>query len=463
MLFNSLPFLYAFLPITYLVFWKLASKEHRYIWLTASGYAFYSFWNYKFCALMAFSTAVSYLAGLGLLRWQSPRARRLCLLLPVGLDLTLLGVFKYWNFALTTLNGVAGRLDIPLAAPYLRIILPVGISFYTFHTITYIVDSYRGVIVPTRNFFEFACYVSFFPQLVAGPIVRFRQVEGDLERIDQPGLPEALEKGMSFFTIGMIKKVLIADSIAAVINPLLNQWHFLSTFGAWLCALGYTYQLYFDFSGYSDMAVGLAMFFGIRLPQNFNSPYKAVDLSDFWRRWHISLSTVLRDYLYIPLGGGREGELLTYRNLMITMLLGGLWHGANWTFVVWGGYHGLLLMAPRVFGKSRIPSLPEGLRKGVTFVLVVIGWVLFRSTNFAMAAAWLNKMFVWHPGPGFAGAGILILLILVAGYLAHCCPNTFELSHRWSPAWTAGFALLFLTCLVVILGGKPSPFLYFQF
>jgi alginate O-acetyltransferase complex protein AlgI len=462
MLFNSLGFVYVFLPITYLVFWKLASKEQRHVWLTASGYVFYSFWNYKFCALMAFSTAVSYLAGLGFLRWRSSRARRLCLLLPVGLDLTLLGVFKYPNFAMTTLNDLANRLNIPLAIPYLRIILPVGISFYTFHTITYIVDSYRGVIVPTRNFFEFACYVSFFPQLVAGPIVRFRQVERDLERIDHPDLPEALERGMSFFTIGMIKKVLIADSIAIVINPMLDQWHILSTVGAWLCALGYTYQLYFDFSGYSDMAVGLALFFGIRLPQNFNSPYKALDLSDFWRRWHISLSTVLRDYLYIPLGGGRGGELLTCRNLMITMLLGGLWHGADWTFVAWGGYHGLLLMATR-FGSSRIPSVPEGLRKVVTFVLVAIGWVLFRSTSFAMAASWLNKMFVWHRGPGFTGAGILIILILVAGYLAHCCPNTFELSHRWSPASTVAFALLFLTCLVVILGGKPSPFLYFQF
>jgi D-alanyl-lipoteichoic acid acyltransferase DltB (MBOAT superfamily) len=234
MIFNSFQFLYEFLPITYLVFWKLRSKEHRYLWLTASGYAFYSFWNYKFCALMVFSTLISYLAGLGFLRWQSLRARRVCLFLPVGLDLTLLAIFKYWNFAAKTLNGY----NFPLTVPYLWILLPVGISFYTFHTITYVVDSYRGVIVPTRNFFEFACYVSFFPQLVAGPIVRFRQVEGDLEKIDRPGLPQALEKGMSFFAIGMIKKVLIADSIASIINPMLGEWHTLSTFAAWLCALG---------------------------------------------------------------------------------------------------------------------------------------------------------------------------------------------------------------------------------
>ena len=320
MLFNSLSFLYFFLPITYFVFWKLTSKKQRYIWLTVSGYVFYAFWNYKFCALMAFSTAVSYFAGLGFLRWQTLRARRLCLILPVVIDLCLLGFFKYANFAMSSVDNLFSGWGIQLMLPHLSILLPIGISFYTFHTITYIVDSYRGTIVPTRNFFEFACYVSFFPQLVAGPIVRFRQVEGDLERIDHPDLPDAIERGMSFFTLGMIKKVLIADSIARMVNPALADWSHLSTASAWLCALGYTYQLYFDFSGYSDMAVGLALFFGIRLPQNFNSPYKARDLSDFWRRWHISLSTVLRDYLYIPMGGGRDGNWATCRNLMVTML-----------------------------------------------------------------------------------------------------------------------------------------------
>src|SRR6267378_56215 len=423
MLFNSLSFLYIFLPVTYFGFWKLTSREQRYIWLTLSGYVFYSFWNYKFCLLMAFSTTVSYFAGLGFLRWNTLRARRLCLILPVAIDLALLGVFKYGNFTTSTVSDLVNALGFHVTTPQLDIILPVGISFYTFHTITYIADSYRGTIIPTRNFFEFACYVSFFPQLVAGPIVRFRQVEGDLERIDHPDLPEALERGMSFFTIGMIKKVLIADSIATVINPALVQWSDLSTASAWLCALGYAYQLYFDFSGYSDMAVGLALFFGVRLPQNFNSPYKALDPSDFWRRWHISLSTILRDYLYIPLGGGREGEWLTCRNLTITMLLGGLWHGANWTFVVWGAFHGLLLIASR-YGSGGIVWMPEWLRRAVTFVLVVVGWVLFGSTGFVMAVGGWKKMFVWETATNFKGAGILVLLILIAGGLAHFCPNS---------------------------------------
>jgi alginate O-acetyltransferase complex protein AlgI len=462
MLFNSLNFPYFFLPITYFIFWKLTSKKQRYIWLTVSGYVFYSFWNYKFCLLMALSTTVSYLAGLGFLRWKALRARQLCVILPVVIDLTLLGFFKYANFALSSIGDLLNKWAIPISVPYFSILLPIGISFYTFHTITYIVDSYRGTIVPTRNFFEFACYVSFFPQLVAGPIVRFRQVEGDLDKIDHPDLSDALERGMSFFVLGMIKKVLIADSIAKIVNPLLMQWPNLSTATAWLCALGYTYQLYFDFSGYSDMAVGLALFFGIHLPQNFNSPYKALDPSDFWRRWHISLSTILRDYLYIPLGGGREGEWPTCRNLMITMLLGGLWHGADWKFVAWGGYHGLLLIVSR-YGFRRIVFVPSWLRRMVTFVLVVIGWVLFRATSFTMATGWLRKLFVWNSAPGNMGAWTLVLPILIAGSLAHFCPNSFELSHRWNWASALALTALFAACLVTIYGGKASPFLYFQF
>jgi alginate O-acetyltransferase complex protein AlgI len=266
----------------------------------------------------------------------------------------------------------------------LDIILPVGISFYTFHTITYIVDSYRGVIRPTRNLFEFTCYVSLFCQLVAGPIVRFRQIEADLDHIDGDRRREMRDAAWSFFAIGLIKKVRIADTIAALIDPLLAHPRTLSTAAAWACALGYTFQLYFDFSGYSDMAVGLARLFGLRLSKNFASPYKALNPSDFWRRWHVSLSSVLRDYLYIPLGGGRDGALRAHRNLLVTMLLGGLWHGANWTFVVWGGYHGVLLVLHRLSSRAwqRAPAIAQIV---ATFVLAVVGWVLFRAPTFTHA------------------------------------------------------------------------------
>lgn len=465
MLFNSLPFLYFFLPFAYFPYHFFKSKEFRYVWMTVCGYLFYSFWNWKFTFLMLFSTVVSYLAGLGMLSASGPR-RRLFLVLPITVDLMLLAFFKYANFALSSFSEATRWLGIPAHVPVLEIVLPVGISFYTFHTITYIVDSYRGVITPTRNFFEFSCYVSLFPQLVAGPIVRFRQIEADLENIDREDRPDWGRLGWSFFVIGMIKKVLIADTLAAMIDPALADFGALSTGDAWLCVLGYTYQLYFDFSGYCDMAVGLGYLFGLRLPQNFNSPYKAVDISDFWRRWHISLSTCLRDYLYIPLGGNRHGEWRTQRNLMITMLLGGLWHGANWTFVFWGGYHGFLLILHRL-GGSRWEVLPRALRNAVTMLLVIVGWVFFRSETFGMAVDLLGKMFI--PGGTYAGlptlpwAGALACVLLIAGVVAHGLPNTFELDHDWGPIASVGLACLFVLSLFVIYGARSTPFLYFQF
>jgi len=462
MLFNSLPFLYVFLPITYVVFWRLRTKTQRYAWLTVTGYVFYAFWNAKFTLLMALSTAVSYGAGLGFLRWKDVRNRRLCLALPIVFDLSLLAIFKYTNFASRSINLILQETHLNFRVPLFDIVLPLGISFYTFHTITYIVDSYRGVIKPTRNLLEFSCYVSLFSQLVAGPIVRFRQVEADLENIDRSNRTIDLERGWSFFVLGMVKKVLVADSIAQIINPALLHWHMLTTMEAWLCALGYTYQLYFDFSGYSDMAVGLGAMFGIRLPQNFNSPYKAVDISDFWGRWHISLSTVLRDYLYIPLGGSRHGDWKTIRNLMITMLLGGLWHGANWTFVVWGAYHGFLLIIT-LRSRPALNVLPTALRRVITFLFVVIGWVLFRSVDFRMAFGFLASMFSWKTGIHMVAWETLVLLLLIAGAMAHFGPNTFELRHKWRPMPALGLGVLLLACIILIYGGQQSPFLYFQF
>jgi alginate O-acetyltransferase complex protein AlgI len=462
MLFNSLPFLYGFLPITYFVFWRLRHLRQRYIWLTLTGYVFYGFWDYRFCALMAASTLISFVAGLGMLRYPSGPLRQMCLWVPIAADLSLLGFFKYGGFALSTAQGVAHWLGIDARLPKLEIILPVGISFYTFHTITYIVDCYRGVVKPTRNVFEFSTYVSLFAQLVAGPIVRFRQIETDLHSLDEAENRRDLERAWSFFAIGLFKKVLIADSIAGVIDPALQSVHTLSTADAWLAALGYTYQLYFDFSGYSDMAVGLGLMFGLRLPQNFNSPYKAEGPADFWRRWHISLSTVLRDYLYIPLGGSRRGNLATYRNLFITMLLGGLWHGAAWTFVAWGGYHGILLILERAVGEGW-HLVPRLLRQAITLFLVIVGWVLFRSTSFAMASTWLARMFSVQSGSPMNNGAVLLLFTAMAALVAHVAPNTFELPHKWRITERLGFACGFCVVLLSLYAGHVSPFLYFQF
>ena len=463
MLFNSLPFLFGFLPLTYVVFWRLKTKNARFIWLTVTGYIFYSFWDWRFTSIMALSTAVSYLAGRGFLHWDDdPKMRRLCLVAPIVADLALLAFFKYANFATSTATGIAAMLGISLDAPVLNIVLPIGISFYTFHTITYIVDSYRRVITPTRNLWEFSCYVSLFSQLVAGPIVRFRQIEQDLENINKVERSRSLDVAWSFFAIGMIEKVLIADTIAAVIDPALKDHENLSTTGAWLSMIGYSYQLYFDFAGYSNMAVGLGLMFGIHIPQNFNSPYKALDVSDFWRRWHISLSSILRDYLYIPLGGNRGRDLFVYRNLMITMLLGGLWHGASWTFVVWGAYHGLLLVAYR-FAGGYWDRLPPVIRRTGTFVLVLVGWVFFRAESFEMALSVLGSMFSWQAGALMPGALGLVAILGVAAVLAHWAPNTFEISHQWRRTGVTALTALFALCLLSMYAGRPSPFLYFQF
>jgi alginate O-acetyltransferase complex protein AlgI len=462
MLFNSFIFLFAFLPVTYAVFWSLRSAQGRYIWLTLTGYVFYGYWDARFTILMAFSTTVSYLAGLGFLRWHLPWQRRALLVVPITVDLLLLGFFKYTNFALDGAETVMSWFGSPVSFEHLNIILPVGISFYTFHTITYIVDSYRGVITPTRNLFEFSTYVSLFSQLVAGPIVRFRQIEEDLNNIGTTDRRRWLDRGLSFFAVGMVEKVLVADTMAAIVDPALAQWESLSTAGAWLAMLGYSFQLYFDFSGYSTMAVGLGFLFGLRIPQNFNSPYKALNPSDFWRRWHISLSTCLRDYLYIPLGGSRGGTLATYRNLMITMLLGGLWHGAAWTFVIWGAYHGLLLSLYRRF-ESAWDALPPALARGMMFLLVVVGWVFFRATNLDMALGLLSRMFIPTGGHLLPELPFVLVALAIAGAWSMLGPNAFDLRYDRSLRWRLALAAGFGACLALIAGSRPSPFLYFQF
>jgi alginate O-acetyltransferase complex protein AlgI len=463
-LFNSFAFLGWFLPITYLVFWGLHSAKARYVWLTITGYVFYGYWDPRFCLLMAASTLVSYAAGLGFLRWSDPRHRRLCLVLPITFDLAMLGFFKYANFVVQSAAEVLRAFGAGVTVPVWNIVLPVGISFYTFHTITYIVDSYRGVIRPTRNLFEFSAYVSLFSQLVAGPIVRFRQIEEDLEGLGTADRKRWLTLGLSFFVTGLVEKVLIADSLASFVDPSLERYHALSSAGAWLAMLGYTFQLYFDFAGYSDMAIGLGYLFGLRIPINFNSPYKALDPSDFWGRWHISLSSCLRDYLYIPLGGNRKGEGKTYRNLMITMLLGGLWHGANWTFVVWGAYHGALLCGYRRWG-GVWDRVPAAARQVAMFVAVLVGWVFFRSSDFGMAGALLRTMFVPTPGTLGAANPAIVALLAVAAWWGMIGPNAIDLHRQGAlgPRRAVAIAAALGACLAVMLGSGSSPFLYFQF
>jgi alginate O-acetyltransferase complex protein AlgI len=464
-LFNSIEFIFAFLPIAYVVFWLLPTASWRYRWLTLTGYVFYGWWDPRFCLLMAFSTLVSYVAGLGMLR--SPvgsRARKMYLVVPIAIDLSLLAFFKYTNFALDTVRSLSTAAGAPLEVPHLDIILPIGISFYTFHTISYIVDAYRGTITPTRNVWEFATYVSLFSQLVAGPIVRFRQIEEDLEALGRSSRTRWLTKGISFFCIGLVEKVLVADTLAALVDPSFANWRELSSSGAWLAVIGYTFQLLFDFSGYSTMAVGLGFLFGIRIPQNFNSPYKALNPSDFWERWHISLSSCLRDYLYIPLGGNRFGTFNTYRNLMLTMLFGGLWHGASWTFVFWGFYHGLLLCVYRVF-KATWDGLPKLAQQLGMFVAVMVGWIFFRATSFGEALHILRLLVIPTDGLHFTevNLGLAMVTMGIAAWWSMAGPNAFEMRHEWTWRRRLGLAAAFGAGLAMIVTARPSPFLYFQF
>ncbi|MCA0375103.1 MAG: hypothetical protein LCH84_05510 [Gemmatimonadetes bacterium] len=465
MLFNSIEFIFAFLPIAYVVFWALPGARPRYVWLTITGYVFYGWWDPRFCLLMAFSTLVSFTAGLGMLNTPvgSPR-RKLFLVVPIAVDLALLGFFKYTNFALDTVRSVTSVFGMDVQVPHLNIILPIGISFYTFHTISYIVDAYRGVITPTRNIWEFSTYVSLFSQLVAGPIVRFRQIEEDLEAIGESSRTRWLGRGISFFCVGLVEKVLVADTLAAMVDPSFAHWRELSTGGAWLAVLGYTFQLLFDFSGYSTMAVGLGYLFGIRIPQNFNSPYKALNPSDFWERWHISLSSCLRDYLYIPLGGNRGGTFLTYRNLMLTMLFGGLWHGASWTFVFWGFYHGVLLCLYRVF-RPAWDGLARGVQQLLMFVAAMVGWVFFRATSFGEALHLLRIMVVPTEGAWFSDIDVRLVLVTlaIAAWWSMRGPNAFDMSHTWTVRRRVTLAAAFGAGLALIVTARPSPFLYFQF
>lgn len=464
MLFNSFVFLCAFLPVTYVVFWTLGTARARYVWLTLTGYVFYGYWDPRFTLLMAFSTAVSFIAGLGFLRYRDQKQRRLCLIVPITIDLLLLGFFKYANFALGSTRDLFGLFGWQVSVPHLNVILPIGISFYTFHTISYIIDSYRGVIKPTRNFFEFSAYVSLFSQLVAGPIVRFRQIEEDLENLGQTPPDKWLTKGISFFIIGLVEKVVVADSLAAFVDPAFANHSQLSSLGVWFTLIGYSLQLYFDFSGYSDMAVGLGYMFGLRIPQNFNSPYKALDPSDFWQRWHISLSSCLRDYLYIPFGGNRHGESKTLRNLMLTMLIGGLWHGASWNFVIWGGYHGLLLILHRRWGKSW-DRLPHLLRQVSMFVLVLVGWVFFRSLDLATATSLLKRMVIPTSGSLVPGALPFAVFTAFALCWAMSGPSAFDLFSQDGPTRRRAYVLsaAFGACIAIMAGASSSPFLYFQF
>ncbi|MBH1983722.1 MAG: MBOAT family protein [Burkholderiales bacterium] len=515
MLFNSFAFLFGYLPIvlagyflldrlTSSASWRLAPA----VWLALASLFFYAWWDVRYLPLLLASICVNYGAG-RLIGARAGAARKRVLVAALALNLGLLAYYKYANFFIDSVNAVAvaagaGAGSLPWSG--LDIILPIGISFFTFTQIAFLVDCYRGEVREYR-FIHYVLFVSYFPHLIAGPVLHHRDM---MPQFADPANahPRAANFaiGLSIFTIGLAKKVLIADNLSPLAMPVFAAGATPTLIEAWIGVLAYTFQLYFDFSGYSDMAIGLSRLFGVKLPLNFNSPYKAANIADFWRRWHMTLSRFLRDYLYIPLGGSHHGEAMRYRNLMLTMLLGGLWHGAGWTFVIWGGLHGLYLVLQqawqRLFGAARAHWWPTLL----TFLAVMLAWIFFRAPDVATAwdisgalvgangvslprglASHAASLAQWGLHPAFDGirwielAGPGLPVLLGAMLLAFKAPNTQEIFFLYEPAierifqptgrwafswrptrrWSVGFAALFVACIFGM--NRVTEFLYFQF
>ena len=485
MVFSSHLFVFYFLPLALVVYYLLPRRT-RNLGLTVLSYGFYGWANPAFMVLMLFSTVVDYFCGLAIAgrlgrRWREPIAelrvgggrtshQRIAVAISVTTNLSLLGFFKYFNFTVDSFNSLFGGLglsDLQLDS-VLRVALPLGISFYTFQSMSYTIDVYRGQATALRSFVDFACYVSLFPQLVAGPILRFAEIEDQL-RLRRETV-EKFARGVAFFSLGLAKKVLLANPCGKVADTVFDAGSVLPV-DAWYGALAYSFQIYFDFSGYTDMAIGLGLMLGFVLPKNFDSPYKADSITDFWRRWHMSLSNWLRDYLYIPLGGNQKGPRRTYINLMLVMLLGGLWHGAAWNFVLWGGFHGVLLALERARGKrSLFDPLPRAFRVAGTFLLVLLSWVIFRSENLSNAGDLLASMI----GLGSRSDGSLLLegiiaqpyylwSVAVAAVVVWRAPQSWDWT-RSLPWWRALICVgLLWASLVALTTQSFNPFIYFIF
>ena len=466
MVFTSHIFVFYFLPVVMLLYYLLPGK--RNFFLLCASYVFYGWWNPWFVVLMLFATAVNFACGHVIAHTPVGERRRfVALVTSVVVSLSTLGFFKYFVFVQDNLNQLLewGGAN---ALPVLQITLPVGISFYIFQSLSYSIDVYRGDAPPVRSFFDFACFVSLFPQLIAGPIVRYNTIADQL--VDRTHTLEKFSSGVALFILGFAKKILLAnvvgesaDAVFAAESP--------CAIDAWFGVTAYAFQIYFDFSGYSDMAIGLGRMVGFEFPRNFNAPYHADSITDFWRRWHISLSTFLRDNLYFPLGGNRKTPGRTYVNLTIVMLLGGLWHGANWVFVIWGAYHGTLLALERWMGKkSFYANSPRAVRVGLTFVLVLFSWVLFRSPTLNDALHYFGAMF---GGNGTNGGSILLaaeiytrgqfLAMGLCALLAYRSVQAFDWVDKIT--WPKVFILILLFGLSLAMMSVQAfnPFLYFQF
>lgn len=473
MVFSSNIFLFVFLPV-YMGLYYLTPQKWRSLTILVGSYVFYAWWRVDFLLLFAGVTLWNHLCAKVIVKHDCDKTAKRTLTIGVAGNLLTLGIFKYFNFGVNSINALLGYSGENTVTA-LSFILPIGISFYIFQSISFLVDVYRKDAPPAKNFLDFAAFISLFPQLIAGPVLRYKDLADQFE--DRQHSFDLFSKGAYRFMLGFCKKVLIADSVSGLVDSVYALPD--PTFSeSWIGALAYTVQLYFDFSAYSDMAIGLGMMMGFHFMENFDAPYISRSITEFWRRWHISLSTWLKDYLYIPLGGNRKGPVRTYVNLVLTMLLGGLWHGANWTFVIWGGWHGSILAIERYFGiGGRDPENLSVLKRvGTTvfcFLLVVIGWVIFRAETVGKAFSIYGGMLGMN-GYGISDAlawqinGLSIFMLFV-GYIIIIGVPWFELKigkriREWHSAPTHFVMIVMFILAVMKLSAQSySPFLYFQF
>jgi alginate O-acetyltransferase complex protein AlgI len=467
MVFSSYLFLFFFLPAV-LAGYYLAPRKWKHTVLTLFSYLFYGWANPYFCFLMLFNTAVDYTNGR--LMEKFPQRKKLFVTISIVSGLAILGFFKYFNFGIENYNALVAAMGIPAAqfAGFFCVVLPLGISFYTFQSMSYVIDVYRGDAKVVRNFIDYACYVSMFPQLVAGPIIRFQEVADQLR--NRTHTLEKFTRGICFFMLGMGKKILLANPCGKIADTAFDAG-VISTLDAWYGAVAYAFQIYFDFSGYSDMAIGLGLMLGFVFAKNFDSPYKSLSITEFWRKWHISLSTWLKDYLYIPLGGNRKGEVRTYINLALVMLLGGLWHGASWNFLIWGGIHGGYLAFERAQGKTSIyRKFPKIGQLCITFFIVVVAWVFFRADTLTAAWQYLGCMFGWVANDGHASvargliyAPYYLINFVLAGAVIWGLPQSWDFTRRLTWGKLIWCVAVFLLALAALTTQSYNPFIYFIF
>lgn len=481
MLFNSIDFA-VFLPIVFLLYWFVTNKSLKMqnLLIIAASYLFYGWWDWRFLSLIIFSTLVDYAVGIGLSKQENQAKRKLLLWTSISVNLGFLGLFKYYDFFLENFINAFSFMDMPIQANSLNIILPVGISFYTFQTLSYSIDVYRRKLEPTKDFLAFTAFVCFFPQLVAGPIERATHLLPQFYRKRKFDYSKAVD-GMRQILWGLFKKIVIADNCANYANIIFNNSEDYSGSSLALGALFFTFQIYCDFSGYSDIAIGTSRLFGFDLMQNFNFPYFSRDIAEFWRRWHISLSTWFRDYLYIPLGGSRGGTWMKVRNTFIIFIVSGFWHGANWTFIVWGALNAVYFLPLLLTKNNRnnieivakgkyLPSAKELLLMLLTFGLTVLAWIFFRAENISHALAYITDMFTdfssyvslsvyWE----YKKILLFITIFMAIEWFGR--EGQYALDSLGS-GWKRPIRYLMYYAIMVAIfwyGGEEQQFIYFQF